>query len=323
MTGPQGSVVGIDLGGTTIKAGMVTTGGEVYGRTVIPSLAADGPEAVLAQAVKAVRAVIAAAGGGDPAGVGVGMPGIVSAGDGLVRYPPNFAGWGDVDVTGYLRRETGLRVVTENDANCAALAEARFGAGVKHRNFIFVIWGTGVGGGIILDGKVYRGPGGGAGEIGHITIDRNGPECRCGNRGCVESHIGQRYLSDRARAVVAREVSAGRRPALLDLAGGDPGRIEPELISRAAEAGDSVSRSILTEAGAMLGVALSTVVNIMDITTAVIGGGISAAPDFVLAAAADEMRSRVLRPHRGSIVVERAALGNQAGIIGAASLVLP
>jgi glucokinase len=322
MTGRRGSVVGVDLGGTTIKAGMVSPAGEVYARTVMPSLAADGPDAVLGQAVKAMRDVIAAAGGESPAAVGVGMPGIVSTGDGLVRYPPNFARWGDVDVTGYLGRETGLRVVTENDANCAALAEARFGAGVKHRDFVFVIWGTGIGGGIILDGKIYRGPGGGAGEIGHVTIDRNGPECRCGNRGCVESYIGQRYLSDRARAVVAAEEAAGRRVAILDLAGGDPGRIEPEIISRAAEAGDPVARSILTEAGAMLGVALSTVVNIMDITTAIVGGGISAAPDFVLRAAADEMRSRVLRPHRGAIVVERAALGNQAGIIGAASLVL-
>jgi glucokinase len=319
----RGSVIGIDMGGTTIKAGMVTPGGEVSAQTVLPTLAAEGPAAVLAQAVKAVNEVIARAGNGPPAGVGVGIPGIVSARDGLVRYPPNFARWGDVDVTGILRRETGLPVVTENDANCAALAEARFGAGRKHANFIFVIWGTGVGGGIILDGKVYRGPGGGAGEIGHITIDRNGPECRCGNRGCVESYIGQRYLSHRARVVIEREGSAGRRSAILDLAGGDTAKIEPELISRAAEGGDAVASAILREAGGMLGVALATVVNIMDITTAVIGGGISAAPDFVFEAAAAEMRSRVLTPHRESIVVERAMLGNQAGVIGAASLLLP
>jgi glucokinase len=324
MSAPRGNVIGLDIGGTTIKAGMVTPGGEVIAQTVLPTLAGEGPGPVLAQAVKAVRAVIAGAGAGNgpAAGVGVGIPGIVSARDGLVRYPPNFTRWDHVDVSGSLRRETGLPVVTENDANCAALAEARFGAGSHHKDFIFVIWGTGVGGGIILDGKIYRGPDGGAGEIGHITIDRNGPECRCGNRGCIESYIGQRYLSDRARAVVEREVSEGRRSAILDLAGGDATKIEPELISRAAEAGDVVACAILGEAGAMLGTALSTVVNIMDITTAVIGGGISAAPDFVFDAAASEMRSRVLTPHRSSIVVKRAALGNQAGVIGAASLLL-
>ncbi len=314
--------IGVDVGGTTIKAGRVTPDGQLSGQVVLSSLADQGPEAVLAQAANAALEVARGTPGGNCAGIGVGIPGIVSVEDGLVRYPPNFARWGDVDVTGFLRGKTGLRVVTENDANCAALAEARFGAGVRHANFIFVIWGTGVGGGIILDGNIFRGPGGGAGEIGHVTIDRNGPECNCGNRGCVESYIGQKYLSERARAILERERSSGRRSAILDLAGGDTALIEPEAISRAAEAGDEIACGILREAGAMLGVALSTVVNIMDVTTAIVGGGISAAPDFVFRAAADEMRSRVLHPHRRSIVVERALLGNQAGMIGAASLVL-
>ncbi len=314
--------IGLDIGGTSIKAGRVAAGGEVTGQAVFPTLADRGPDAVLAQAALAIAKVADGAGAATCAGIGIGIPGIVSASDGLVRYPPNFAHWGDVDVTGFLHRKTGLRVVTENDANCAALAEARFGAGARHRNFIFVIWGTGVGGGIIIDGAIFKGPGGGAGEIGHVSIDRNGPECRCGNRGCVESYIGQRYLSMRVAAILEGERPSGRGSAILDLAGGDPARIEPETLSRAAEAGDPFARDILSEAGAMLGVALSTVANILDVTTAIVGGGVSAAPDFVLRAVADEMRSRVLRPHRDSVVVERALLGNQAGIVGAASLVL-
>ncbi len=322
MTAPEAYAIGIDVGGTTIKAGRVGAGGAVAGQLVIPSGAGQGPEAVLAQVATAAASVAAGGGKGPCTGIGVGIPGIVSAKDGLVRHPPNFAGWGDVDVTGYLAARTGMRVVTENDANCAALAEAKFGAGRRHADFIFVIWGTGVGGGIILNGGIYRGPGGGAGEIGHVTIDRNGPACNCGNRGCVESYIGQRYLSERVRAILAAQAPAGRGRAILDLAGGDPSRIEPETISRAAEAGDELASSILREAGTMLGVALSTVVNITDIPTAVIGGGISAAPDFVFTAAADETRSRVLRPHRDAVAVERALLGNQAGMIGAASLLL-
>ncbi len=322
MTAPAAYAIGIDVGGTTIKAGRVGTAGVVSGQVVVPSHAERGPESVLAQIAGAAASVAAGGGGGRCEGIGIGIPGIVSAKDGLVRYPPNFAGWGDVDVTGILTAKSGLRVVTENDANCAALAEAKFGAGKRHADFVFVIWGTGVGGGIILDGGIFRGPGGGAGEIGHVTIDRNGPACNCGNRGCVESYIGQRYLSDRVRAVLAADGPARRRSAILDLAGGDPSRIEPETISRAAEAGDELATSILREAGTTLGVALSTVVNVTDITTAVIGGGISAAPDFVFRAAADEMRSRVLRPHRDAVVVERALLGNLAGMIGAASLLL-
>lgn len=322
MTAPAAYAIGIDVGGTTIKAGRVGPDGGVSGQVVVPSHAQKGPESVLTQIAGAATSVAAGGGGDRCAGIGVGIPGIVSAKDGLVRHPPNFTGWGDVDVTGILTAKSGLRVVTENDANCAALAEARFGTGKRHSNFIFVIWGTGVGGGIILNGGIFRGPGGGAGEIGHVTIDLNGPTCNCGNRGCVESYIGQRYLSDRARAILASRGSAGRRSTILDLAGGDPSRIEPETISRAAEAGDDLACSILREAGTMLGVALSTVVNITDVATVVIGGGISAAPDFVFRAAADEMRSRVLRPHRDAVIVERALLGNQAGMIGAASLLL-
>lgn len=322
MSAGERFAVGIDVGGTSIKAGIVTSGGALSSQTAFPSRADEGPEAVLAQAVAAARSVLRAAPAGECAGIGVGIPGIVSAGDGLVRHPPNFARWGDVDVTGRLRGDTGLPVATENDANCAALAEARFGAGTRHRDFIFVIWGTGVGGGIIIDGRIFRGPGGGAGEIGHVTIDLNGPECRCGNRGCVESYIGQKYLSARAGEVVLRGAAAGDRSAILDLADGDPAKIEPELISRAAASGDPIACAILREAGAMLGVALASAANITDVTTAIVGGGISASPDFVFEAAEEEMRSRVLRPHRSAVRVERATLGNQAGIIGAASLLL-
>jgi glucokinase len=321
MSGRGAYAIGVDVGGTTIKAGLVGADGKVGAQAVLPSRAGENPGAVLEQAAAAIGKLRESA-RGECRGAGIGVPGIVSASDGLVRYPPNFAGWGDVDVTGYLSKSTGMRIVTENDANCAALAEARFGAGVVHADFIFVIWGTGVGGGIITGGRIFRGPSGGAGEIGHVSIDRDGPLCRCGNRGCVESYIGGHYLSARAAAVIARENAAGRRSAVLDMTGGDAGRIDPETLSRAAGAGDAIASAILAEAGAMLGAALSAAVNIMDIPVAIIGGGISASPDFVLGAAAEEMRSRVLQPHRASVKVERAKLGNQAGVIGAASLVL-
>jgi glucokinase len=314
--------VGVDIGGTTIKAGAVTTGGVVSGEVVVPSRAEEGPEEVLSQAAGAVRSVLSATGGGGGTctGVGVGIPGIVSTADGLVRYPPNFQDWAEVDVSGELARRTGMRVRTENDANTAALAEAKFGAGVNHRDFVFVIWGTGVGGGLILDGKIFRGPGGGAGEIGHVTIDRQGPPCNCGNRGCVEAYIGQKYLSQRTAKLVGGKDAAAEGSVMMKLAGGDLSTLDPAMISRAAELGDEAATRVLTEAGAMLGVALASVVNVVDIPTVIIGGGISAAPEFVFRAAADEMRARVLRPHRDAVSVSRALLGNTAGVIGAASL---
>lgn len=314
--------VGLDIGGTTIKAGAVTPEGGLSGEIVLSSGAEEGPGIVLARAEEAVGTVLAGRkGGGDRcAGVGVGIPGIVSAVDGLVRYPPNFNDWPDIDVTGELSRRTGMKVVTENDANTAALAEARFGAGVSVRDFIFVIWGTGVGGGLILDRKIFRGPGGGAGEIGHVTIDREGPACNCGNRGCVEAYIGQKYLSRRTEKLISGEGAPHPESLITKLVDGDTSKLDPEIISRAAEKGDEAAISVLTEAGSMLGVAIASVVNVVDVPTTIIGGGISAAPEFVFRRAADEIRSRVLRPHRDAVVVKRAVLGNRAGVIGAASL---
>jgi glucokinase len=212
----------------------------------------------------------------------------------------------------------GMTVAIENDANAAAIAESRFGAGVHHDNFLFVIWGTGVGGGIILDRKIYRGPSGGAGEIGHVSIDHAGPLCNCGSRGCVEAYVGQRYLSQRT----AERLAGHPESKILALVGGDLTRLEPLYISQAAEQGDPVAQEILREAGTLLGVALGAVMNVMDLRVSIIGGGVSAAGPFVLKAIEDSVRAHVLKPLRPEIQVIPAKLGNNAGMLGAAGLVL-
>ena len=209
----------------------------------------------------------------------------------------------------------------ENDANCGAIAESHFGAGREFNDFLFVIWGTGVGGGVIIGKKIYRGPYGGAGEIGHITIDYNGPQCNCGNRGCIESFIGQRYLSERTRQILQSEAKNGLTSKIEKLVDGKLDRIEPAIISKAAEENDPIAREILTEAGELLGYALVSAMNILDLRVVIIGGGISAAPEFVFEAVTRSIKSRVLTPHRAGAQVLRATLGNGAGIIGAASLV--
>ncbi|MBI3189906.1 MAG: ROK family protein [Ignavibacteriales bacterium] len=181
------------------------------------------------------------------------------------------------------------------------------------------MWGTGVGGGIILDGNIYHGPNGGAGEIGHTTIDFNGPDCNCGNKGCIEAYIGQRYLSQRTKELLQKPNVQSK---IIELVEGDFNKIEPAVISLAAEQGDAIAKEILTEAGTLLGYALSNVSNILDLETVIIGGGISAAPQFVYDAIKNSLQARVLKPHRPNIQVLRANLGNSAGIIGAASLVI-
>jgi glucokinase len=209
----------------------------------------------------------------------------------------------------------------ENDANCAALAEARFGAGKEFKDFLFVIWGTGVGGGIILNHRLFHGPGGGAGEIGHLSIDYEGAACNCGGTGCIESYIGQRYLSQRTKDIL-RTLDSDKREIIVKLVKGDLDRIDPAIVSKAAELGDPTAISILKEAGTLLGAALASIMNVLDLEIAVIGGGISAAPGFVYEAILSSIRSRVLKPHQAGVKVIRAMLGNNAGIIGAASLVL-
>jgi glucokinase len=310
--------IGVDLGGTTIKTGLVSERGKILYQNKFPSHSDRGPVAVVQQIVRSVRDAMEHKPKGKIAGVGIGAPGVVDD-DGYVKAPPNFADWDRVrlakEVGRYLK---GMPVTVENDANCAAIAELKFGAGKRYKNFLFIIWGTGVGGGIILDNRLYRGPTGGAGEVGHVTIDYNGPQCGCGNHGCIEAYIGQRYLSQRT----VEKVKAHPDSKILSLVGGDYSKIEPIYISQAAEAGDELARSILIEAGTLLGVAVAAVMNIMDLRVSIIGGGVSAAGELVMTAIQQSVRARVLKPLRDEIKVVQAKLGNNAGILGAAGLVL-
>ncbi len=322
MTQKKNYVVGVDLGATTIKTGIVDNKGKILDQMVVDTKASKGPRAVLGQISFSLKEMFARRSMSGCLGVGIGAPGVVSIKDGTVLYPPNFADWEEVELAKTIRKAFPLPVFIENDANCAAIAEAHFGAGADYRDFLFVIWGTGVGGGIIIDKKIYRGPFGGAGEVGHVSIDYNGPQCNCGNRGCIESFIGQRYLSQRTRQILESEAKNGIVSKIERLVEGNLSRIEPSIISQAAEEGDRIAQEILTEAGELLGYALASAMNVLDLRVVIVGGGISAAPRFVFEAIERSIRSRILKPHRGGVRVRRAALGNGAGIIGAASLVI-
>ncbi|HUL43286.1 MAG TPA: ROK family protein [Bacteroidota bacterium] len=313
--------VGVDMGATTIKAGMVTPKGAILDQISIPTRADKGPRVVMTQLIYAIREILAKQKTAECFGIGIGAPGIVVIEDGSVHNPPNFADWDEVQVAKHIRKAFPLPVFIENDANCAAIAEARYGVGLEHKDFLFVIWGTGVGGGIIMDREIYRGPHGGAGEIGHVSIDYNGRPCNCGGRGCIEAYIGQRYLSTRTREILESSPQEEARSKIISLVNGNLQKIEPAIISQAAEMGDPKAFEILREAGELLGYALASAVNILDLRIAVIGGGISAAPDFVFETIESSLRSRVLAPHKKGVHVLRARLGNPAGIIGAASLV--
>lgn len=310
--------IGVDLGGTTVKTGLVADTGSITYQNKFPSASGDGPKAVLKQIAFSVEDAMKHCDGHDIAGIGIGAPGVVDN-DGLVKAPPNFAHWDQEPLGKDLQKSfAGIPVRVENDANCAAIAESKFGAGKNFSDFLFIIWGTGVGGGIILNRQLYRGSTGGAGEVGHVSIDYNGPLCGCGSRGCIEAYIGQKYLSQRT----VEKLKAQPTSLILSLVGGDYSKIEPIYLSKAAQAGDQLARSILLEAGTFLGVAIGAVMNTMDLRISIIGGGISAAGDLVINAVKESVRAHVLKPLKDEIQVIQSQLGNDAGILGAAGLVL-
>jgi glucokinase len=312
--------VGVDLGGTAIKAGLVNARGKILRDTTVPAEADQGPTHVIDQIAKGVHRLI----DGSPykkqeyAGIGVGSPGSVDLDGGTVKYPPNFPGWTVVRLGDALHKDFGLHVEVDNDANAAAVGEAKLGAGIGHEDFIMITLGTGVGGGLILGGKIFRGTFGGAGEIGHITIDYNGPLCNCGNRGCVEAYIGAKYLTRRA----VQKVKRNRKSKILSLVGNNTRDIDPKIISLAAQAGDSTALDILAETGRYLGIGLATVVNLLDVRLIIIGGGIARAGKPLFDPIKESVRQHVLTPMRDGLEVVPAKLGNSAGILGAAALVL-
>jgi glucokinase len=311
------SAIGVDLGGTQIKCGAVNAIGEMIITFAVPTEAEQGPVHVIDQIGKAVREILDKT-NSPVKGIGIGSPGSVSLDGNTVSYPPNFPGWEVVRLAEKISEKFHIPAKVENDANVAALGEARFGAGRDEDNFLMITLGTGVGGGIILDDQIYRGVSGSAGEIGHISIDYRGVRCNCGGIGCLEAYVGQKYLSQRTAA----KLRGGARSKITELIGGDLEKIEPKIISEAADAGDQFAVDVLTETGTMIGAAMASVLNILDLRTIVVGGGVAAAGKILFDAIQSSASARVVPVMRTGVRVIPALLGNKAGILGAASLIL-
>ncbi|MBL0174401.1 MAG: ROK family protein [Ignavibacteria bacterium] len=311
-------LIGVDLGGTNIKSVLLGDDGRVLQQASLPSHAEGGPRAVIEQVHRSIETLLAD-GGVDRArveGIGVGVPGSIDFTRGLVLHPPNLPGWEEVPLESHLRARWGVAVAVDNDANCAALGEAHHGAGRGIAHFIGVTLGTGVGSGIILNGRIWHGQHGYGGELGHTSIDLNGPECGCGGSGCVEAYIGNRFMIARALPVIAHHPDS----ALYRQATRDPASLTPRDIAEAAAAGDALAHEILFDAGSMLGAAIASAANLLDITTFIIGGGVAAAGKPLFDGIISSANRRVLKVHRGTLSILPAALGNDAGMLGAASL---
>ncbi len=310
-------IIGVDLGGTFIKAGAVSKEGEILHQISIPSNAEINPQAVVYRIAGAVEAIREKLSNSQLLGIGIGSAGIVDLDGGTVKYPPNFANWTVFRLGEEASKLVGACVRVENDANAAAVGELRFGSGKGLRNFVMITLGTGMGGGFIVDGKVFRGENGGAGEIGHITINYNGPLCNCGNYGCVEAYVGQKYLSQR----VLEELKSHPESIINELVKRNGEKLEPKLISEAADAGDKFALRIWDETGMYVGVAVASALNMFDIDAVIVGGGVAKAGRPLMDSIERTVKARVLSSIKAKVKILQAQLKNSAGILGAAALI--
>lgn len=313
---PDSPLVGVDLGGTNIRAMVFGQGMKVLGKREAPTCAEEGAENVISRMAGCVRAALGMA-GIEPAavaGVGVGAAGLTDWKTGTVLLASNL-GWRDVHLAERLSRELGgARVAVDKDTNAAALAEARLGAGRSFRHFLYVTAGTGIGGGLVLNGDLYRGATGGAGDIGHTVVDPDGPPCGCGSHGCVEVFSSGGGIVNRAKALL----SSGRMGTEGSLLKGE--EVTAEAVFDAASKGDAVAEGVVRRAGTLLGLALANYVNLNNPEAVVLGGGLLRGGERYLQPVESEMRSRAL-PALGEIVrLVPPELGDDVGPIGAALL---
>ena len=306
-----GPAIGIDVGGTKTAALLVDRAGTVLAREVRPTPADD--QALTLETMIAVARAVATS---DVVGVGIAAAGMVDRG-GVMRFAPNLA-WRDAPLAPYVRDALGLDAVADNDVNAAAWGEYRHGAGEGSGNLLMVSVGTGIGGGIVLDGRLYRGANGFAAEIGHIVVEPDGPRCGCGNRGCWEQVASGTAVARAGRLAAARHPHS----VLSELAGGDARTITGATVTEAARGGDTVSRGIFADVGFRLGTGIAGLVNVLDPELVIVGGGASQAGELLLEPARDAFRRSVEgSDRRPEVPIVRATLGADSAAIGAAALV--
>jgi glucokinase len=330
--------IGVDLGGTNLRIAAVDEAGHLLEKVTLGTKVALGRDDVLNNMCEAIRHLSQKyRGTGQPRGVGIGVPGIINLQTGMVRESPNLPGWSDYPVRDEIEKRLQAPVILENDANVAALGEKWLGAGRHVGDMAMLTLGTGVGGGVILNGKIWHGITGMAGEFGHMTVEPDGQQCGCGNRGCLEQ-----YASATAVVRMAREaIAAGDAPAFAKTAGSDAEFNAKEIYNLAIQ-GDEDAKKIFRRVGRALGIVLGGLINGLNLEMYVIGGGVSSAWEAFSPSIFEELRQRsmvyaatapadpltqwsgasaqVESGEGRKTIVTRALLGSDAGLFGAARL---
>jgi glucokinase len=297
-------IIGIDLGGTNLKICLLDSRLHFKARRLLSTCDFSHPVILINAIAEAILKIIAdnSLKTNDILGVGMGLPGPIDVEKGLVHFFPNIPGWIDVPLKNILRKKTGLPVFIDNDANLMCLAEFKLGSAKTARNAVCLTLGTGVGGGLIVDGKLYRGSSFAAGEIGHMPINEKGPACNCGGIACLESYIGNRRIASRVKKVFKKDIPL-------------------EVLSRMAKNNDKRAIRIWEDVGARLGLALVAIVNLLNPDRIVIGGGVANAGRVLFAKVEETIFTRAMVVQAKKVKVFKAKLGNDAGMLGAALLV--
>ena len=296
-------IIGIDLGGTNLKAGLLDRNFKIRHRHTLATRRFLQKEGLISAIVCCVNKIIQGNGlrAADIGAIGIGLPGPVDAKNGIVHFLPNIPGWRRVRLKKILQDKLKLPVFLDNDVKVITLAEQKLGSAAHFRNSLCITLGTGVGGGLILGGSLYRGLDNAAGEIGHLPINESGPRCNCGGRACLESYIGNKVILRLAR----REFGSG---------------ISLERLSALASGGNKKARRFWSRVAAHLGVALAGVVNLLNLDAVIIGGGVSGAGKILFDTVKSTIQARAMSVQAGRVRVLKAKLGNDAGLIGAAIL---
>ena len=297
-------ILAIDVGGTNLKAAVLDLRYAIKKKVILKTKQSCSKDGLIAAITACAKAIIdeARLQKRDLLGLGIGLPGPVDAGKGIVHFLPNIPGWKEVKLAAILKKKLGLPVYLDNDVNLMTIAELTLGAARGFQNSLCLTLGTGVGGGIIIGGKFYRGADNAAGEIGHVPINENGPRCNCGGIACLEAYIGNERILQRARSVFRR-------------------RICLEELSLLARRKNLKACRIWLEAAERLGIALTSAVNLLNLDAIIIGGGVANAGSILFNEVKETIRRRAMKVHARHVKVFRAKLGNDAGLIGGAILV--
>lgn len=313
-----GSVsVGVDLGGTNIRVAVFDADMELLGRAEVLTEAQEGVEHVVQRIAACVREALdhASVSAKDAAGVGVGAAGLTNWETGVVILASNL-GWQDVPLKQYLSEALdGMRVEVDKDTNAAALAEGRLGAGKMFHDFLYVTAGTGIGGGLVLGGMLYRGAIGGAGDIGHVAVDPEGPPCGCGDHGHVEVFSSGAGIVDRTKEILASGTEEASSTLVVE-------GLTTEDIFEAAHEGDAVASRVVERAGTTLGLALANYINTNNPEAIILGGGVTRAGDLYTEPVERELRRRALPALAEVVKIVSPGLGDDAGVMGAALMVV-